>query len=447
MSYTVGMVSLGCPKNQVDGEMLLSSLQNAGFTLCTDVQEADAVLVNTCGFIESAKKESIEEILKLARLKQQGRLRALVVTGCLAERYREQIQQEMPEVDVTVGIGANGQIADLLANALQSHSKVEAFPEKDALPLSGGRILSTPPHTAYLKIAEGCDNRCSYCAIPLIRGRFRSRPIDDVVQEAEALAQSGVKELIVVAQDTTRYGEDLYGRLELPALLRRLCRIPQVRWIRLLYCYPNRITEELLDCMAEEEKILRYMDLPLQHCSRRILRAMHRPGDPQSLLALVRHMREKLPGLVLRTTFIAGFPGETEEDFEELAGFVRDAAFDRLGCFAYSQEEDTPAAELPDQVEEDKKQRRAEQIMEIQMEIMEKLGQARVGQTLDVLVEGYDEDAEQWFGRSYADAPEIDGLVLFSADTPPQVGEIVPVAITGAAGCDLFGVQAGEGGQ
>ena len=254
MSYTVGMVSLGCPKNQVDGEMLLSSLQNAGFTLCTDVQEADAVLVNTCGFIESAKKESIEEILKLARLKQQGRLRALVVTGCLAERYREQIQQEMPEVDVTVGIGANGQIADLLANALQSHSKVEAFPEKDALPLSGGRILSTPPHTAYLKIAEGCDNRCSYCAIPLIRGRFRSRPIDDVVQEAEALAQSGVKELIVVAQDTTRYGEDLYGRLELPALLRRLCRIPQVRWIRLLYCYPNRITEELLDCMAKRRK-------------------------------------------------------------------------------------------------------------------------------------------------------------------------------------------------
>lgn len=441
MSYQVGLISLGCSKNQVDAEVLLASLQQAGFAISTDLSAVDAVIVNTCGFIESAKKESIDEILSMAQLKKQGKLKAILVTGCLAERYQHEIRKELPEVDAVFGIGANPQIAAQLHGVLAGR-KVELFPPKCDLPLQGGRLLSTPPYSAYLKVAEGCDNRCSYCAIPLIRGRFRSRTIEDVTAEAERLVQGGVRELIVIAQDTTRFGEDLYGKPALPALLRELCKIDGLHWVRLLYCYPSRISDELLDLMASEDKILKYIDLPLQHCSGRVLRGMNRSGDRQSLETLIRNMRSKIPGLALRTTFITGFPGETEEDFTELAEFVREMRFERLGCFPYSQEEDTPAAAFGNQVAEDEKQRRADQIMEMQMTIMQQIGDGLCGSELEILVEGFDEETGQWFGRSYADSPDIDGAVWFDAPgTPPEIGTFVPVKIERCISCDLFGTR------
>ncbi|MCI9576508.1 MAG: 30S ribosomal protein S12 methylthiotransferase RimO [Clostridiales bacterium] len=439
MSHKVGMVSLGCSKNQVDGEVLLASLQDAGFTLSNDTEQADAVIVNTCGFIESAKQESIGEILDLAQLKKEGKLKAIVVTGCLAERYQEEIRKEMPEVDGVVGIGANQQIADVLKRVLEGE-KTERFPPKLELPLSGKRVLSTPKHYAYLKISEGCDNCCTYCAIPLIRGRFRSRTIESVVEEAKGLAESGVKELIVIAQDTTRFGEDLYGKPVLVELLRELCKIDGVHWIRLLYCYPNRISDELLDIMANEDKILKYMDLPLQHCSGKVLAEMNRYGDIESLTALITKIRRKIPGLVLRTTFIAGFPGETEEDFEEMAEFVRDIRFDRMGCFAYSQEEDTPAASFEGQISEEEKQRRVNLIMESQMRIMQEMGEAQLGREIEVLVEGYDETTGFWYGRSEADSPDIDGCVLFTVSgKKPELGSFVMVRVEECVDCDLIG--------
>ena len=439
LSYTVGMVSLGCSKNQVDGEVLLASLKNAGFAISADLNAADAVIVNTCGFIESAKKESIDEILNMAQLKQEGKLKAVIVTGCLAERYQTEIRKELPEADAVFGIGANHQIAGFLTQILEGKS-MEVFPPKLELPLQGERILSTPPYSAYLKISEGCDNCCSYCAIPLIRGRFRSRTIEDVVEEAGRLVANGVRELIVIAQDTTRFGEDLYGKPVLTDLLRELCRLEGLHWVRLLYCYPNRISDELLDLIASEPKILKYIDLPLQHCSGRVLRDMNRFGDRESLRALIRKMREKIPGLVLRTTFITGFPGETLDDFEELAEFVQETRFERLGCFPYSQEEDTPAAEFENQIPEEEKQRRADLIMEIQMTIMQQLGDGLCGKTLEVLVEGYDSETGFWYGRSYADSPDIDGSVLFtvSGDAPP-VGSFCKVQIDQCVSCDLIG--------
>ncbi len=439
LAQKVGMVSLGCSKNQVDGEVLLASLQDAGFTLCNDVEQADAVIVNTCGFIESAKQESIGEILDLAQRKKEGKLRAIVVTGCMAERYQEEIRREMPEVDGVVGIGANQQIAEVLTRVLGGQI-TELFPQKLDLPLSGRRVLSTPRHYAYLKVSEGCDNRCTYCAIPLIRGRFRSRTLESVVQEAKELAAQGVRELMVIAQDTTRFGEDLYGKLMLPGLLRQLCQIEGIRWIRLLYCYPNRITDELLEVMAQEEKILKYMDLPLQHCSERVLKAMNRGGDPDSLLALIEKMRRAVPGLVLRTTFIAGFPGETPEEFEEMAEFARTVRFDRMGCFAYSQEEDTPAATFDGQISEEEKQRRVNLIMEAQMRIMEELGREQIGQEIEVLVEGYDADSGMFYGRGEADSPDIDGCVLFTASSSPQPGSFVRVRVEDCVECDRIGV-------
>ena len=439
MSYKVGMVSLGCSKSQVDGEMLLAAVEKAGYTLCNTAEEADAVIVNTCGFIESAKKESIDEILQLARQKEAGRLKAIVVTGCLAERYQKEIRKELPEVDAVLGIGANEKIAFALKEALEGR-KPELFASKYDLPLSGERVLSTPKFYAYLKISDGCDNRCSYCAIPLIRGRFRSRSMEDITAEAARLAAGGVKELIVIAQDTTRYGEDLYGRVMLPELLRRLCRLEGVRWIRLLYCYPNRITDELIDVIAGQEKILKYIDLPLQHSVGRILRKMNRGGDAESLAALIEKMRARIPGMVIRTTFIAGFPGETEEEFNQMAEFSRRIRFDRMGCFAYSQEEDTPAALMPDQIDEHTKQRRAQIMTEEQMEIMQQLGRARIGTVMEILTEGFDAFSGCCYGRSYADSPDIDGRVLFTAvGAQPQPGEFVRVRITGCVNCDLMG--------
>lgn len=439
MAVRVGMVSLGCAKNQVDGEMLMASLKNAGYELSDDAALADVAIINTCGFIESAKAESIEEILELVTLKKEGRIKKIVVTGCLSQRYQQEIRKEIPEVDAVVGIGANGEIADIIGKVMEGETQ-DVFPEKEKMPLCGDRELSTPSYFAYLKIAEGCDNRCTYCAIPLIRGGYRSRTIESVVEEAQKLVDDGAKELIVIAQDTSRYGLDLYGELKLPELLRQLCQIEKLRWVRLLYCYPDTITDELLDVMASEPKIVKYIDLPLQHASGKVLKAMNRRGDKESLTKLIAHMREKVPGLVLRTTLITGFPGETEEDFTELSEFVQEIRFDRLGCFAYSQEEDTPAALLPDQIDEETKNRRAEIIMEQQMEIMQQKGEEMIGKAVTVLTEGFDRYAECYFGRTAADSPDIDGKVFFTAQgNKPYFGQFVKVRIDDCMDCDLTG--------
>ncbi len=439
MAYSVGMVSLGCVKNQVDGEMVMATLKNAGYEVKDDAALADVALINTCGFIQEAKQESIEEILELAKLKKEGRIKAIIVTGCLAERYQAEVMEELPEVDAVVGIGGNKEIADVVKDVLEG-KRTSLFPPKTELPLCGERIPTTPSYFAYLKIAEGCDNRCTYCAIPLIRGGYRSRTMESILEEAETLVKDGAKELILVAQDTSRYGKDLYGRLMLPELLNGLCKLDGLRWIRLLYCYPDFITEELLDTIARQDKVVKYIDLPLQHCSERVLKAMNRRGSREELLALIRRMRGKIPNLVLRTTLITGFPGETEEEFNELAEFVKEARFERLGCFAYSQEEGTPAALLPDQLEEDVKRRRMEIIMEQQMRIMEEYEESQVGKTLQVLTEGFDRYAECFFGRSYADSPDIDGKVFFTTKgKKPPFGKFVKVKIDEAMDGDLMG--------
>ena len=436
---SVGIVSLGCAKNRVDAEMMLYQLNQAGFQLKEDPAMADAVIVNTCGFIESAKQESIDEILELAQLKKEGKIKAIIVTGCLAQRYAGEIMKELSEVDAVIGIGKNADIAAVVQEALDG-KKVEDFPDKMLLPMEGGRVQSTEQHWAYLKIADGCDNCCTYCAIPLIRGGFRSRKMENIIEEAQRLVRNGVKELNVIAQDTTRYGEDLYGELKLAELLRKLCDIDGLKWIRILYCYPDRLTDELLDTIREEDKIVKYIDLPLQHCDGRILRAMNRRGDKESLIELVEHIREKIPGVVLRTTLIAGFPGETDEDFESLCDFVAQTRFERLGCFAYSKEEDTPAALMDNQVDEDVKERRAEIIAEQEALIMNDFCESKIGTEIDVLVDGFDRYADCFTGRSAYDAPEVDPVVFFTApDRKPRPGEIVRVKITDHVDCDLTG--------
>ena len=435
---SVGMISLGCEKNRVDAEMMMARLQKAGYELVDDASCADVAIVNTCGFIEAAKKESIGEILELGKQKAAGQIKAIVVTGCMAERYQQEIRKELPEADAVCGIGADADIVEVVNRTLRGEHP-ELFPEKTLLPLCGERVHSTPLYSSYIKIAEGCDNRCSYCAIPLIRGPYRSRPMESILEEAKALAESGTKELIVIAQDTTRYGRDLYKKWMLPELLHKLGTVDGVEWIRLLYCYPDFMTEELMDTIAQEPKIVKYVDLPLQHCSGPVLRAMRRFGDREKLTALIGKMRERIPGLVLRTTVIAGFPGETEEDFAELCDFIKEIRFERLGCFAYSQEEDTPAAEMENQIEEEEKRRRAGRVMETQMGIMQDWGEAQVGKSFDVLTEGFDEETQCWFGRSYADAPEIDGRVYFTAADVPAPGQFVRVRITACMDCDLMG--------
>ena len=440
MNYKAAIVSLGCAKNQVDAEMLLFSLRQKGFELVDDPAKADAVIVNTCGFIESAKQESIDEIIELGNLKREGKIKAIIVTGCLAERYQNEITKQLYEIDAAIGIGANSKIADVVLEALNG-KKNELFPDKLELPLEGGRVQSTPSYTAYLKISEGCDNRCTYCAIPMIRGRFRSRELENVISEAKQLAENGVKELNVIAQDTTRYGEDIYGKPVLAKLLTELCKIEKLRWIRVLYCYPDRITDELIDVIASEEKIVKYIDLPLQHCNADVLKAMNRRGDRESLTELLNKIRDRIPNVVLRTTFIAGFPGETEQQFEELCEFAKEIGFERLGCFPYSQEEDTPAAEFPNQLDEETKQNRADIIMEQQQSIMARRCEKLVGTTAEVLVEGFDRIAECWYGRTYADAPEVDGCVFFTTDgEKPKTGDFVNVNITDYMGIDPIGV-------
>ena len=439
MAVKVGMISLGCAKNQVDGELLMAKLKAAGFELVDDVAMADVAIVNTCGFIESAQKESIDEILELGMLKKEGRIKKLVATGCLVERFQGEMRKELPELDGVLGIGANEDPVKYLRDMLES-GPIEAFPEKEKLPLSGDRELTTPSWSAYLKIAEGCDNRCSYCAIPYIRGGYRSRTMEDIEQEARALARNGARELVLIAQDTTRYGIDLYGEYSLAKLLKRLSGIEGIKWLRVLYCYPDAITDELLEVMAGEEKILPYIDLPLQHCSGKVLRAMNRRGDRESLEALIEKIRSKVPGVILRTTLITGFPGETEEDFTQLSEFVKTVKFDRLGCFTYSREEGTPAASLPDQLDQEEKERRAGIIAEQQMDITGEKGEALIGKTVEVLVEGFDRYAECWFGRSYMDAPDVDGKIFFTApEKRPTLGSFVQVKIEDCMEGDLTG--------
>lgn len=439
MNYKVGIVSLGCAKNQVDAEMLLFTLKNRGFTIVNDPADADAVIVNTCGFIDSAKQESIDEIIELGKLKQEGTIKAIIVTGCLAERYKNEITKQLYEVDAAIGIGANQKIADVVLEALNG-KKIELFPDKSLLPMEGGRVQSTPFYSAYLKVAEGCDNCCTYCAIPLIRGHFRSRQPDDVIKEAEQLAANGVKELNVIAQDTTRYGEDLFGEPYLAKLLKRLCKIDGLKWIRVLYCYPDRVTDELIDVIAEEDKIVKYIDIPLQHCNGEVLRNMNRRGNRESLTALLNKIKSKIPNVIFRSTFITGFPGETEEQFEELADFAAEIKFQRLGCFPYSKEEDTKASLMENQIDDDVKQKRADIIMEHQQSVMAEYCESLVGSEVEVLVEGYDKLAECFFGRTYADAPEVDGCVFFTCNgEKPKAGDFVKVKITDYMGCDPVG--------
>lgn len=439
MPIKVGMVSLGCSKNQVDAEMMLSVLKKRGWELCTDAGLCDVVIVNTCGFIEDAKKESIENILEFVTLKKEGRIKVVAVTGCLAERYQMEMAKEIPEADIILGIGSNSDIVEAIEEALRG-KQVYRFADKEKLLLSGDRIISNLPFFAYLRIADGCDNRCTYCAIPSIRGRFRSRPLEDILQEARYLAENGVTELNIVAQDTTRYGEDLYGEPRLPRLLAELCKIEGIRWVRVLYTYPDRITDPLLEVMAREEKVVKYLDIPLQHASGRVLKDMNRRGNRESLTALMRRIREKVPGIVLRTTLITGFPGETEEEFTELCEFVRDIRFDRLGCFPYSAEEGTPAAEREDQVDEELRLRRAEVIMDMQMQIAAENNSAMLGREITVVVEGFDRLAESYFGRSAADAPDIDGKVFFtSPGRRLSVGEYVTMRVEDIMDYDLLG--------
>ena len=443
MAVKVGMVSLGCSKNQVDAEILLALMVNNGYEICADAQQCDVVIINTCGFIEDAKRESIETIFEFAQLKNQGQVKVLVVTGCLAERYRDQLVSEIPEADVVLGIGSNTQIAQAVQKALDGQ-RVSAFGDKADLPLNGDRVLSTANYSAYLKIAEGCDNRCSFCAIPLIRGGFRSRKMEDILEEARGLAASGVKELNLVAQDTTRYGQDLYGEYSLDKLLTELCKIDGFYWIRVLYGYPDRVTDSLLEVMAREPKVVKYIDLPLQHASGRVLKEMNRNGNFDSLCALMQRIRSKVPGVVLRTTLIAGFPGEPEEDFEQLCEFVRAVRFERLGCFAYSQEEDTPAGEREDQVDPQVRMHRADLVMEEQMDIAFQMGKELVGKKLEVLVEGYDDEQQMYYGRSYMDAPDIDTRTSFVTEQEEvQVGDFVWVEVLDSVGYDLIGRQIG----
>ncbi|MFR7452373.1 MAG: 30S ribosomal protein S12 methylthiotransferase RimO [Gemmiger sp.] len=436
----IAIISLGCPKNQVDADVFTHALLKEGHETVADPAEADAIIVNTCGFIQSAKEEAIENILLACGYKQTNPELKVIVTGCLAERYKQQIAAEMPEVDAVVGMGSNAALPEILRRVCTPGAgRVESYGPKADMPLGGARIISTPGHYAYLKIAEGCNNRCRYCAIPLIRGPLRSRPMESCVAEARWLAEEGVRELIVVAQDPTAYGEDWGRPGAINDLLDALNAIEGIRWIRVLYAYPERITDDFIRAMVRNRKVVPYLDLPIQHCNDRILAAMNRRGSRAELEDVIRRLRAAIPGLTLRTTLIAGFPGETEEEYAELCDFVRTVRFDRLGCFAYSPEENTPAAAMDGQLAEEVRQRRADHIMEIQAEISAAAMAAKVGQTLPCLCDGVDEETGMYLLRSMGDCPEIDGNVLTPADTPLVPGEFYRVTITDSDTYDLYG--------
>lgn len=439
MNYKIGMISLGCPKNQVDAEHMLALMDAEGWEIVDYVDGCDAVIVNTCGFIDDAKKEAIENILDMVELKKEGVISKIIVTGCLAQRYKDEIVKEIPEVDAVIGIGANGDIIKTVEEVMSGVDTIENYPPQCDLPLEGQRILTTPHYWAYLKIGEGCSNRCTYCTIPSIRGNMRSRSMENVIDEAKQLAESGVKELILIAQDTTSYGLDLYGELKLPELLNELCKIDSIEWIRLLYCYPDRITDELIETMKNQEKVVNYIDLPLQHADDKILKAMNRRGDQALIRNVISKLRTEIPDVVIRTTFIVGFPGEGEEEFETLAEFVNEIEFDRLGVFTFSPQEGTPAFDMEDQVDEDIKTRRGEVIMQDQYSIMEEKNNEKIGKTYRVVVEDYDGYSDSYTGRTYMDAPEIDGIVKFTSHKDLDIGDFVDVEIFDVEDYDLIG--------
>ena len=434
----IGFISLGCAKNQVDCERMMYRVQEAGHTVKEDVVGSDVVVINTCGFIDSAKSEAIDYILQTAELKKQGLVGKILVTGCLSQRYQEEILKELPEVDGILGTGSYTEIVPAI-EALLEDRQVSEFGSIDAPEQETGRVVTTPEHYAFIKIAEGCDNRCAYCIIPYLRGRYRSRQLDDILYEARLLADSGVKELMVVAQDTSRYGTDFpeHKRL-LPELLRRLCEIQGLHWIRVHYVYPDEIDDELIDVIATEPKIVKYLDIPIQHCNSKILKLMNRRGDGDFLRALMKKLRAKIPGLVIRTSLITGLPGEGEEEFRELCDFLRETRMERVGAFAFSPEEGTPAAEM-EHVDAETAQKRAEIVEMLQSEIMDEYNASLIGKTMEVLVDGYDEEAEQFYGRTYADSPDIDGRVWIASDEPVQEGAFVMVTIDGCREGDLSG--------
>lgn len=438
MAKKVGIISLGCAKNLVDSEQMLSLLDDAGFELVSDLEGADAVVINTCGFIEFAREEAYENIREAGLLKEEGKLGKIIVAGCLPQRVGEELFENFPEIDALVGCGSFMEIVDAVKRTLSGES-VSLFGDIDAEIREEGRILTTPVHMAYIKIAEGCDNKCSYCVIPALRGKFRSRRMEDIISEAEGLAESGVKELIVVAQDTTRYGIDLYGERKISELLKELCKIEGLSWIRLHYLYPDEIDDNLIETVANEEKIVKYLDIPIQHVNDRILNAMNRRGNAEYLDKLFTKLRERIPGLVLRTSLIVGLPGETDDEFEELCDFIAKHRIERAGAFAFSPQEGTPAYDMPDQISESIKERRVELICSLTDRIMNEWNESKIGKVEKVLCEGFDQYAECFFGRSYADSPDIDGKIFFDAPKNTAIGEIYDVELTEVLDGDLVG--------
>lgn len=439
MNEKVRMVTLGCEKNLVDSEIMSGLIDQRGYSIVEDEKDATVIVVNTCGFIDAAKEESVNTILEMADLKQSGKLKALIVSGCLTQRYKEQLMEEMPEIDGIVGTGDFHNINDIVDEALLGKRPIyvgnPVYNYEEVTP----RMVSTPRYTAHVKIAEGCDNACTFCSIPIMRGAFRSRSIESIIREVEQLASQGVKEISLIAQDSTNYGSDLYDRFMLPELLNRVSEVEGILWVRLHYAYPGFFTDELIDVMAENPKVCKYIDMPLQHSEDRILKRMRRPGRQKDARTLIKKIRERIPNVALRTSLIVGFPGETEEEFANLCEFVREIKFDRLGVFTYSKEDDTPASRLPDHLEEEVKETRANKIMEIQREIANERNSRNIGKTLQVLVERYDGRSDVYIGRSQFDAPEVDGEVYIANAQDIQIGEMVQVKITHAYEYDLAG--------
>lgn len=432
-------VSLGCDKNLADSEEMLGMLVEKGYEITNEESEAEVIVINTCAFIHDAKEESVNSILEMAQYKETGKLKALLVTGCLAQRYQKEIVEEIPEVDAVLGTGSWDELLQALDKIFEGEKYLD-FQDVDRLPeTEGKRVITTGGYYDYLKIAEGCDKCCTYCIIPKLRGKYRSIPMETLVSKAEYLASQGVRELIVVAQETTIYGQDLYGKKSLHILLRKLCRIPGIQWIRILYCYPEEIYPELIQTMKEEKKICHYLDLPIQHCNDRILRRMGRRTTKAELVQIVETLRKEIPDIILRTTLITGFPGETQEEHEELMEFIDTMEFDRLGVFTYSAEEDTPAARMPDQIEEEEKQRRQAELMELQQEISIDKGNARIGSEVEVMVEGKVADENAYVARTYGDAPGVDGYLFINTDTELMSGDFALVHVTGALEYDLIG--------
>ena len=437
MSYTVSFISLGCAKNQVNCEQMMSTVQAAGHDIRVQPEGSDVVVINTCGFLASACEEAIENVLEMAELKRQGLVKKIVVTGCMAQRYKTDVANELPEVDAVLGTGSYGEIADVIEQVMEADERPCIFGNIHTAPQNGGRILSTPPWYAYLRIAEGCDNHCSYCVIPSLRGKYRSRPMEEVLDEAAELASAGVKELLVIAQDITRYGTDWSGEHKLAELLRELCKL-DFHWIRLHYLYPDQVTEELIDTIAQEEKILPYLDIPMQHCNDTILKAMNRRDTKADLVALVKKLRARIPNLVLRTSLIAGLPYEGEVELEELAEFIREMRIERAGIFTFSPEEGTRAA-LMDHVDTEEAQRRTEILVDVQSDIIDEYNESILGEEREVLCEGFDPQAQMFFGRSYAESPDIDGRIYFAADGEVESGTFVTVRFTGVMDGEVTG--------